>query len=73
MENNDNDIDNPCHLRCNKDVPVMPDPDVPTDAPAPGVQCYSCGYQKKTEDSEMEQLGGDVPFCNGEPCLSFKM
>jgi len=50
--------------RCNKDVPVMPDPDVPTDAPAPGVQCYSCGYQKKTEDSEMEQLGGDVPFCN---------
>jgi len=55
--------------RCNKDVPVMPDP--PTEGPGPDkttpcpecVKCYSCGYQKKG-DSETEKLPGDVPFCN---------
>jgi hypothetical protein len=56
--------------KCNRDVPVMPDP---TEAPGPGpdnttpcpecVKCYSCGYMKNG-DSETGPLGGDVPFCN---------
>ena len=33
--NNNYNVDNPCYFRCNKDVPVMPDPDVPTDGPGP--------------------------------------
>ena len=33
--NNNYNVDNPCDVRCNKDVPVMPDPDVPTDGPGP--------------------------------------
>merc|ERR1712192_173841 len=56
--------------KCNKDVPVMPDPDVPTDAPGPDnttpcpecVKCYSCGFMKEG-DSETHQMG-DIPFCN---------
>jgi len=49
--------------RCNKDVPVMPDP--PTEGPTPCpecVQCYSCGYMKNG-DSETEKLP-ETPFCN---------
>jgi len=56
--------------KCNRDVPVMPDPDVPTDTPGPDkttpcpecVKCYSCGFMKEG-DSETHQMG-DVPFCN---------
>jgi len=54
--------------KCNNDVPVMPDPDVPTSA-APGptpcpecTKCYSCGYRKK-DNGEAEGIP-ETPFCN---------